>query len=124
MKFKGMNIQCGDVVSDRERLYAACIHLSGLFIPLGNLLLPLILWFLKRTESHYIDQQGREVMNFQLTVTFYAVIALLLMITPAGWIFIPVVLLLHLIGTLTGTIKTWNGRIFRYPVTFRVIRSA
>lgn len=124
MKFKGMNIQSGDVVSDRERIYATCIHLSGLLIPLGNLLLPLILWALKRTQSHYIDQQGREVMNFQLTITFYAILATILIVTPAGWILIPVVLLLHLIGTLTGTIKTWNGKIFRYPVTFRIIRSA
>ncbi len=124
MKFNGMNIHSSDVVSDRERIYATCIHLAGLCIPLGNFLLPLILWTIKRGESHYIDQQGREVMNFQLTITFYAIFAMILMVTPVGWIFVPVVLLLHLVGTITGTLKTWRGRVFRYPVTFRVIRSA
>ncbi len=124
MKFNGMNIHSSDVISDQERIYATWIHLAGLFIPVGNFLIPMILWLLKRRESHYIDQQGREVMNFQLTIIFYAIFALILIATPVGWIFIPVILLLHLMGTLTGALKTWQGRIFRYPVTFRVIRSA
>ncbi len=124
MKFNGMNIHSSDVISDQERIYATWIHFSGLFIPVGNFLIPMILWLLKRGESHYIDQQGREVMNFQLTIIFYAIFALILIATPVGWIFVPVILLLHLTGTLAGTLKTWQGRVFRYPVTFRVIRSA
>ncbi len=124
MKFNGMNIHSSDVVSDQERIYAMWIHLSGFLIPLGNLLLPLLLWSLKRRESHYIDQQGREVMNFQLTITFYAIFTVILAATPIGWVFVPVVLLLHLTGTATGSVKTWKGKVFRYPATFRMIPSA
>lgn len=127
MKFGSMNISSGSVVSDEERIYATWMHLSGLsgyVIPMGNFLIPLILWALKHRESHYIDQQGREVMNFQLTITFYAIFTTILVMIFIGWVFVPVVFLLHLIGTIMGTVKTWEGQIFRYPVTFRVIRSA
>lgn len=125
MNINGMNLKPGGLVSDEERIYATWMHLSGLsgyVIPFGNVLVPLILWFLKYRDSHYLNLQGIEVLNFQLTIAFYAIFTTILIMIFIGWVFVPVVFLLHLIGTIMGAVRTWEGKIFRYPVTFRVIR--
>lgn len=113
-------------ISESERTYATWLHLSGLsgyVIPFGNVLVPLILWALKYRQSRYIHLQGIEVLNFQLTIAFYSIFTAILVMIFIGWVFVPVVFLLHLIATIMGAVKTWEGKLFRYPVTFRVIRS-
>lgn len=128
MKLNGMNhINPMRVISDQERIYATWMHIAGLsgyVIPFGNFLVPLILWIIKCRESHYIDQQGREVMNFQLTVTGYAILTVILTTVYIGWLLVPVVLLLHLAATIMGAVRTHEGRIFHYPVTLQIIRAA
>jgi len=127
MKIDGMNLKSGYIATDSERTYATWMHLSGLsgyVVPFGNVLVPLILWALKFRESQYIHEQGVEVMNFQLTIAFYSIFTAILVMIIIGWVFVPVVFLLHLIGTIMGAVKTWEGESFRYPVTFRVIRAA
>lgn len=128
MNLNGMNFNTKGIISDEERIYATWMHIAGLsgyILPVvGNFLVPLILWALKYKESHYIDQQGREVMNFQLTIYFYAIFTFIFTGLLIGWLFVPVVFLLHVIATITGAVRTWEGKIFHYPLTFRPIRSA
>ena len=54
-------------------------HLSALSlylgIPLGHLILPLIIWYWKRAEFPFVDDQGKESLNFQLSMTVYAIVA-------------------------------------------------
>lgn len=112
-------------MTDDERKYATWMHLSGLSgyigIPLGHVLVPLVLWLLKRKESAYVNRQGIEVLNFQLTITFYLIFSYILVFILIGLVFLPVVFLLHIIATIMATIKIHNGQDFRYPATFRVI---
>ena len=112
-------------MTDDERTYATWMHLAGLsgyILPAGNVLVPLLLWFLKYKESDYINRQGVEVLNFQLTITFYYLFSYILVFILIGFLFLPVVFLLHLIATVMAAMETNKGRDFRYPVTFRVIR--
>jgi uncharacterized Tic20 family protein len=115
-------------VSDSERTYATWMHLAGLSsyigIPFGHVLIPLILWSIKFRESPYLDRQGREILNFQLTVTFYLIFSYILVFIFIGFLFIALVIGLHIIATIYAAVKTFNGEEFRYPVTFRVIRPA
>ncbi|MDP5077141.1 MAG: DUF4870 domain-containing protein [Nonlabens sp.] len=56
---------------------AAAIHLLtfGKWIfPLGNLILPIILWTVNSKKSAFIDDHGKEAVNFQLSMTLYTVI--------------------------------------------------
>ena len=122
---EGLNLDTSLMASDEERVYAGWMHMAGLsgyIIPFGNFLAPLILWLIRRRESVYIDQQGKEVMNFQLSIIFYGIFTSILVWLFIGWLFVPVVFLLHLLGTIVGAVRTWSGQSFRYPATFRVIR--
>jgi uncharacterized Tic20 family protein len=52
-------------------------------------IIPLLLWSWMKNRSYKIDKQGRQVLNFQITMTLALFAAvLLLMIAPAGLIFI------------------------------------
>lgn len=115
-------------VTESERIYATWMHLAGLSsyigVPFGHVLIPLIMWSLKHKESPYIDQQGRDVLNFQLTITFYLIFSYILIFILIGFLFVGVVVLLHVIATIMAAVKTYNGETFRYPVTFPLIRPA
>ena len=56
---------------------SACIHLLtfGKWVfPLGNFVLPIILWMINSNKSRFIDHNGREAMNFQISLTLYTVL--------------------------------------------------
>ncbi|EYB67837.1 hypothetical protein DEIPH_ctg032orf0085 [Deinococcus phoenicis] len=63
-------------IPEAERTPALVIHLSpllGLVLPaLGNVLGPLAAWLAYRDRAPVLDDQGREALNFQLSVWLYS----------------------------------------------------
>lgn len=56
---------------------AASIHLMTFgkwILPLGNFLFPLILWMINAKKSPFIDDHGKQAINFQLSITLYTVV--------------------------------------------------
>ncbi|MCW2119532.1 DUF4870 domain-containing protein [Flavobacterium sp. 7A] len=67
----------------KENNIAAITHLSALgqyIIPLGNLILPLLLWNYNKKESTFIDNNGKQVLNFQFSILLYTIVLLLVII--------------------------------------------
>ena len=67
-----------------EKLTATLLHLSSLtqyFIPFGNFLFPIIIWSSKKDESEFVDDNGKQTLNFQLSLFIYT-IALCLIAIP------------------------------------------
>ena len=102
----------------------------GVVIPVGlNVLAPLVFWLMKKNESPYLDAHGKEVVNFNITVSI-AITALyvlfwLLVLILIGIIFVPVMWLVGiawLVLTVIGAIKASDGKLYRYPATIRFIR--
>jgi len=53
-----------------DRTWAMLCHLSGLagyVVPFGNIFGPLIIWLIKRDQSWFVDDQGKEALNFQIS---------------------------------------------------------
>ena len=74
------NQNAGNVPKSSERLWAVSIYLSSLFaflLPFSNIVIPLILWKIKKDESDFVDQQGKEVINFQITYSIISLVAIL-----------------------------------------------
>jgi uncharacterized protein len=62
---------------------AALINLSTLtqyFIPFGNFIFPIVIWSTTKDKSEYLDQQGKETINFQLSLFLYSFILALIAI--------------------------------------------
>lgn len=71
------------LTSNNEKNYASMIHLSILskyFIPFGNYIFPIVLWGSKKDSSEYINHNGKQALNFQLSMLMYSIFLLLISI--------------------------------------------
>ena len=78
--------------SKDERTWAMLCHFStyiGFIFPFGNIIVPLIIWLSKREDLPLVEDQGREVLNFQISMTIYFIISGILCIILIG---IPIVI--------------------------------
>lgn len=107
------------------RTWAMLCHLSslcGFLIPLGSILGPLVVWLTQREKHPFVDDQGKEVLNFQISMTIYALISALLVLVCIGFIMLVVVGVMDLVLTIMAAMAANNGRPYRYPMTIRFIK--
>ena len=60
-----------------QKNIATFIHLSTFsrfVIPFGNLIGPIVLWAANKGKSDFIDENGKQVINFQISIFLYAMI--------------------------------------------------
>jgi uncharacterized protein len=95
---------------------------AGFVLPFGNIIAPLVLWLIKRTESPLLDRTGKEVLNFQISYTIYAAIAGVLCFVLIGLLILPIIFILWIIFMIIAAVKTGNGEQYRYPLTIRILQ--
>jgi len=107
-----------------ERTYGMLAHLialTGFIIPLGNLIGPLIIWMLKKDQSEWIDKQGRESLNFQISITLYAVASGILTFIAVGLVFLALIGLFSLVMIIVATVRAHSEEEFQYPLCIRLL---
>jgi len=65
-------------ITKHERNLSAIIHasmFSKYFIPFGNFILPLILWTANKKEHAFVDYNGKQALNFQISMLLYSIVA-------------------------------------------------
>ena len=105
-------------------LIAMWCHLSafaGIIIPFGNFLGPLILWSLNKDSYALVDDQGRESLNFQISLFLYTLCSIVLMFVLVGFVLLVVVALFGMIQVILASISANNGTKYRYPICIRFI---
>ncbi len=114
------------ITPDKEaRQWAMFCHFAaflGMIFPFGNLLGPLIVWQLKRETAAFVDDQGKESLNFQITVALAMLVCFLLMFVFIGIILIWVVGIAALVLTIIAGIKANEGKAYRYPFCWRPVK--
>ena len=102
------------------RTWGMLCHLASLSgyigVPLGNFIGPLLVYLIKKDEFNFVDDQGREALNFQLNMFVYALISGLLCLVVIGIVLLPLVLILDLVFTIIATMEASKGRRYRYPM--------
>ena len=97
--------------------------LAGFFVPwAGHILGPLIVWLAKRNDSPEIDENGKESLNFQISMLIYNVIAGVLCLVLIGFILLAILHILNLVLVIVASIQTSEGKFYRYPMTIRLIK--
>ena len=97
--------------------------LAGFFVPwAGHILGPLIVWLAKRSDSPEIDENGKESLNFQISMLIYNVIAGVLCLVLIGFIILVILHILNLVLVIIASIQTSEGKSYRYPMTIRLIK--
>lgn len=109
-------------------------HLSALVMLVGvpSLLGPLVVWLIKKDASGFVDDQGKEALNFNLSVFVYGIIGSILLvvlgIVTLGLgllVLVPVALaaiVAWLVLTVVAAMRANEGHVYRYPLTIRFVK--
>lgn len=123
--------------SAEEKQWAMFAHLSALVGgiltsgwagSIGCFIGPLVIWLVKKDTMPFVDDQGKEALNFNITVGIVFLALLILSIVTFGiglivavplWIIIGIA---WLVFTIIAAVKANNGERYRYPLTLRLIK--
>ncbi len=107
------------------RKWASLCHIMALVGLIGNgvgfVLGPLVVWLIKRDDDPFIDEQGKEALNFQITMFIAAIVSLLLTVVVIGLFLVIAVGIVMVVFPIIAAVKTSNGEHFRYPFTIRFL---
>jgi uncharacterized protein len=109
-----------------EKTWAMLCHISGLagylgVVPFASVIGPLIVWLLKKDTSAFVDEHGKESLNFQITMSIFYAIAILLCIVIIGFFILAFLGIWLIVLVIIAAIKASNGEHFRYPLTIRLV---
>ena len=108
-----------------ERTYCMLLHFSvfaGYAAPLAGLIVPIVLWQLKKNEMPSVDAHGKMVMNFILSSLLYGVVFFALSFVLIG---IPLLIALSvvcIVFPIIGGIKANDGVLWQYPMIINFVK--
>jgi uncharacterized protein len=122
--------------SAEERQWAMFAHLSalagglltGAFGGWGFFIGPLIIWLMKKDTMPFVNDQAKEALNFNITVSAIFLVLLILTVVTLGIgaiLTVPVMLIVGigaLVFIIIAAMKANEGIAYRYPVTIRLIK--
>ena len=110
-------------VGSDSRSWATLTHLAGLILFFGipSLFGPLVLWLVKRSDP-FVDYNGKEALNFNISFLIYAIASAILIILLIGLLLLPAVLITWFVLLITAAVKASNGEYYRYPLTIRFVQ--
>lgn len=108
-----------------ERNWATFCHLAafaGLIIPfIGNVAGPTILWLLKRDEFPLVREQGKEALNFQITISVTAIFCAMLFFLLIGHLLLGILFVFNAVSIIIAALNVSKGEHYRYPFSLRLI---
>ncbi len=120
-------VEASGELSKDAKMWGMFCHLGALSgyigVPFGHILGPLILWLIKKDEIPFVNDQGKEALNFQISITIYGLAILPTMCFP------PLAILLVLALSITtivfiviASIAANKGEAYRYPLCIRLVK--
>jgi len=117
-------------INKDARMWAMFCHLAalaGIVVPvIGCIVGPLVVWQIKKDEFPFVDEQGKNAVNFQISMLLYLLISAILWIPLSFFcigVFIPVAIsIVDLVFLLIAAVKANAGEHYRYPLTIRFIK--
>ena len=143
----GMWCHLSAIVAWIPQIFLAIIGLP-LPIPLASIVVPLIIWLANRSKHPFIDEQGKESLNFQISLLIYCTIALILsgflffttcgvtynqnvnqtlsnfliVATGCSVLFVVILSILQIFLIIFASFRAYKGQLYRYPFTIRFLR--
>lgn len=109
--------------SDRQLIVLT--HLSQLvtlLIGFGSLILPLVLWLTNKDKVYEMDQHGKNILNFQISLLIYSLICVpLILLLGLGLVGLIVLGVISIIFPIVNAIKASNGETPKYPLSLSFI---
>jgi uncharacterized Tic20 family protein len=112
-------------VDETVRNTAVAAHPStfaGLIVPFGSVIGPLTVWLTRRDRHPFIDQAGREALNFGITIAIYGSVLLVAALTLVGIPLLVLGVVAWVVVASLAAVKASQGQTYRYPLTLRLVR--
>jgi uncharacterized Tic20 family protein len=112
-------------LSQEDRNWGLIAHLSslsGLIIPLGSVLGPLIVYLVKKDQSAFGADCAKEALNFNLTVVIAAIVCAILWLVFVGILLSVVLFFAWVVLTIIAAVRASEGTSYRYPATIRFVK--
>ena len=116
----------------KPQTWAMLCHLGELtgycFNGLGSVVVPLVLWILKKDKMPEVNQHGKEALNFNISILIYVLVlfAFNFLTLGIGTILAgPLLLVLvvfHIVCVLCAAIKANSGEDYQYPLCLRLVK--
>jgi len=101
--------------------YMSLSTFSGYFIPLGTIIGPLIMWNMRKDVMPFVDQEGRAILNFQISMLIWLVVSAALISVFVGILLLPALGVLHIVFSIIGAVKNSSGKRCKYPLAIKFL---
>lgn len=108
-----------------DNSYYALLHISqlcGYIIPGLGIAAPIILWYTNKDNDPLVDEHGKNVMNWMISLLIYYTISVLLMILLIGFLLIWALVVISIVFAIIGATKAYNNETWKYPLAINVIK--
>ena len=114
-----MNDPVAQGTNNDDRNLAMLAHLLGI---VSSFVGALIIWLIKKDQSAFIDEQGKEALNFQITIVIGFVIAGVLTFILIGALLMPLLWIANLVFCILAAVATSRGEHYKYPFAIRLLK--
>ncbi len=114
------------VTDPQEKQWGMFTHLAAFatfVLPVaGNIIGPLIIYLLKKDEYEFVNEQGKEVLNFQITWSIIFFISIVMIIVGIGVLMLVGFGIAWLVLVIVASVAASNGQYYKYPLTIRFLQ--
>ena len=96
--------------------------LAGFVVPVAGLIVPILIWQLKKNELPWIDIHGKHVANWIISKIIYLFVSALLCVVIIGVPMLIVLGICAVVFPIIGGIKASNGEVWKYPMAITFFR--
>lgn len=109
----------GPAPDQDSKTMAMLAHLLGIFL---GFIGPLIIWLIKKDQSPFVNDQGKEALNFNITVLIGLLVGGATTCIFIGIIIVPAVIIFGIVFSIIAALKAKDGIAYRYPFLLRLIK--
>lgn len=108
-----------------EKSFIVFMHVSqfaGYIAPLLGFILPMVMWLTNKDRSMLIDEHGKNIVNWLISVIIYAMISAILVFVIVGIVTLIALGILAIVFPIIGAVRASNDSFFKYPLTIKFIK--
>lgn len=101
-------------------------HLSQLLTYLtgfGGLIVPLVIWVTQKDKVFKLDEHGKQIINFQISIFIYAILSIpAIILLGLGFIMLIVIGIIAFVFPIINAVKASNGEPINYPLSITFLK--
>ncbi len=98
------------------------LALSGFVIPFGWIFGPMIVWLIKKDQSEFVNRQGKDALNFQISMLIWTICCIPLIIIIIGIIALIGLAILNIIMIIVASVRAADGQSTEYPLSLKILQ--